>query len=189
MKGNKVILIVVGIVLLAIGWFVIKYNGFVQKEEAMESSWAQIDNQLQRRFDLIPNLIEATKGYMAHEEQIFTHLADARAKYGDAATVEEQAAASDELTSALGRLLVIVESYPDLKANQQFTQLMDELAGTENRLAVARQDYNNAVQSFNSEIRTFPSSMIAGMFGFERKSYFEVDGDTSQVPTVDFGGE
>ncbi|WP_107839592.1 LemA family protein [Metasolibacillus meyeri] len=189
MKGNKVILIVVGIVLLGIGWFVIKYNGFVQKEEAIESSWAQIDNQLQRRFDLIPNLIEATKGYMAHEEQIFTYLADARAKYGEATTVEEQATASDELTSALGRLLVIVESYPDLKANQQFTQLMDELAGTENRLAVARQDYNNDVQSFNSNIRTFPSSMIAGMFGFERKPYFEVDGDANQVPTVDFGGE
>ena len=189
MKNSKrsAIVVVGGVIVLALLLIVSKYNQLVKGEENMEASWAQIDNQLQRRFDLIPNLLESTKGYMAHEEQIFTDIANARTEYGGASTVQEQAESSNELTSALNRLLVVVENYPDLKANEQFTQLMDELAGTENRLAVARQDYNQEVRSFNNNVRTFPGNVIAGGLGFEKQVYFEAIEGAETTPTVDFG--
>ena len=177
------------IVVIGLLFFVSKYNSLVKGEESIEGSWAQVENQLQRRFDLIPNLVETTKGYAAYEEQIFTDIANARTKYGGASTVSEQAEVSNELTSSLNRLLVIVENYPDLKANQQFIQLMDELAGTENRLAVARQDYNEVVRSFNSDVRTFPGNVVAGILGIKKKDYFEATEGTEKTPTVDFGGE
>lgn len=183
-------LIIGGIIvaIILIGALVIggKYNGLVQGEEQIDAQWAQVENQLQRRFDLIPNLVETVKGYAAYEEELFANIAAARAQYSGASTVEESAAANDELTGALSRLLMIVENYPDLKANQQFIQLMDELAGTENRLAVARQDYNEAVRGFNSNVRTFPGNLIAGMFGFEVKDYFEAVEGASETPVVDF---
>jgi LemA protein len=166
-----------------------KYNSLVNGEEQIDAKWAQVENQLQRRFDLIPNLVETAKGYAAHEEQVFTDIANARTKYGGASTVEEIADANNELTGALSRLLVITENYPDLKANQQFTQLMDELAGTENRLAVAREDYNEVVRTFNSDVRSFPGNIIAGMFGFEKKDYFEAVSGAETAPSVDFGGD
>lgn len=189
MKAKSGLIIgVVLLVILVIGGFIIggKYNSLVKGEERIDAQWAQVENQLQRRFDLIPNLVETVKGYAAHEEELFANIAEARSQYSGASTVEETAAANDELSSALSRLLVIVENYPDLKANQQFTQLMDELAGTENRLTVARQDYNEAVREFNSSVRTFPGNLIAGLFSFEAKDYFEAAAGASETPTVDF---
>lgn len=175
------IVVIAGLVVMG------KYNSLVQGEEHIDAQWAQVENQLQRRFDLIPNLVETVKGYAKHEEELFANLAEARTKYSGAGSVEEAAAASDELSGALSRLMVIVESYPDLKANQQYIQLMDELAGTENRLAVARQDYNESVRAFNSEVRTFPGNLIAGMLGFSVKEYFEAAEGSSEAPTVNFG--
>lgn len=188
-KGSALYWVIGIIVVIGLLFFVSKYNSLVKGEESIEGSWAQVENQLQRRFDLIPNLVETTKGYAAYEEQIFTDIANARTKYGGASTVSEQAEVSNELTSALNRLLVIVENYPDLKANKQFIQLMDELAGTENRLAVARQDYNEVVRSFNSDVRTFPGNVVAGILGIEKKNYFEATEGAETTPTVDFGGE
>ena len=188
-KGSALVWVIGVIVLIGLLFFVSKYNSLVKGEESIEGSWAQVENQLQRRFDLIPNLVETTKGYAAYEEQIFTDIANARTKYGGASTVSEQAEVSNELTSALNRLMLIVENYPDLKANQQFIQLMDELEGTENRLAVARQDYNEVVRNFNSDVRTFPGNVVAGMLGIEKKEYFEATEGAETTPTVDFGGE
>lgn len=191
MKNGKrsAIFVVIGVIVLALLLFVSKYNQLVKGEENIGASWAQVENQLQRRFDLIPNLVETTKGYMDYEEQIFTDIANVRTEYGGASTVQEQVDISNELTSTLNRLLVIVENYPDLKANQQFIQLMDELAGTENRLAVARQDYNNEVRGFNNHVRTFPGNVIAGMFGFEKQVYFEAADGAEATPTIDFEGK
>ena len=189
-KGKKnsaiVIIAIIAIVGIALLLIVPKYNSLVNGEEQIEASWAQVENQLQRRFDLIPNLVQTVKGYATHEEEVFTQIADARTQYGGAATVEEAAQANDNLTSALSRLLVIVENYPQLKADVQFTQLMDELAGTENRLAVARQDYNEVVRSFNSDVRRFPGNLIAGMFGFDAKEYFEAANGAETAPSVNF---
>lgn len=190
-KGNAlvtvlVIIAVIGIVAL---FTVPKYNKLIEGEEQIDASWAQVENQLQRRFDLIPNLVNSVKGYAAHEEEIFTQIAKARTDYGNAGTVEQTAAANDELSAALARLLVIVENYPDLKADLQFTRLMDELAGTENRLTVARKDYNETVQQFNNNVRTFPGNLIAKMFDFEKKAYFEIKEGVEEAPTVDFGSK
>ena len=189
-KGALAIIgvIVVFVILLALT-MIPKYNSLVNGEENVEAKWAQVENQLQRRFDLIPNLVESVKGYAAHEQEILTELAEARTQYGGANSVEENAEASNELSGALSRLLVIVENYPDLKADANFRQLMDELAGTENRLAVAREDYNNAAQSFNSDIRRFPGSLIASFFSFERKDYFEAASGAETVPQVNFGND
>jgi len=165
------------------------YNGLVSAEETVNSAWSQVENQLQRRLDLIPNLVNTVKGYAAHEEQVFTEVTEAREKLIGAGSVADIAEANQELSGALSRLLAIAESYPELKADANFRQLADELAGTENRIAVARMDYNNAVQSYNTKIRRFPTSIIAGMFGFERKEYFQAEEGASQVPKVDFSSE
>ena len=188
-RGSTLTIVVAIIVLLGIAALIVipKYNNLVTGEENVDAAWAQVENQLQRRFDLIPNLVNTVKGYAEHEEEVFTQIADARTKYGGADTVDEAAAANDELSSALSRLLVIVENYPQLKADVQFTRLMDELAGTENRLAVARKDYNETVQTFNNNVRRFPGNLIAGMFGFEKKDYFEIKSGVEEAPSVDFG--
>ena len=190
-RGSALIIVIAIIVLLGIAALIIipKYNNLVTGEENVDAAWAQVENQLQRRFDLIPNLVNTVKGYAQHEEEVFTQIADARTKYGGADTVDEAAAANDELSSALARLLVIVENYPQLKADVQFTRLMDELAGTENRLAVARKDYNETVQTFNNNVRRFPGNIIAGMFGFEKKDYFGIKDGVEESPTVDFGSD
>ena len=189
-RGSALIIIVAIIALFGIAALISisKYNNLVTGEEKIDAAWAQVENQLQRRFDLIPNLVNTVKGYAQHEEEVFTQIADARTKYGGADTVGEAAAANNDLSSALSRLLVIVENYPQLKADVQFTRLMDELAGTENRLAVARKDYNETVQTFNNNVRRFPGNIIAGMFGFEKKDYFEIKEGVEETPTVDFGG-
>ena len=184
--GLGILIAVIVLIGLALLLVVPKYNSLVNGEEQVEASWSQVENQLQRRFDLIPNLVQTVKGYAAHEEEVFTQIAQARTQYGGAATVEEVAQANNDLTSALSRLLVIVENYPQLKADVQFTQLMDELAGTENRLAVARQDYNEVVRTFNSDVRAFPGSLIAKIFGFDKKAYFEAANGAETAPSVNF---
>ncbi|MCP1144785.1 LemA family protein [Lysinibacillus endophyticus] len=190
-KGNALLISV--IILVAIGIFGIyvfsKYNSIVTSEENISSKWSQVENQLQRRFDLIPNLVNTAKGYAAHEEEIFLKLAEARSEYGSAKSIEDVANANDELSQALSNLFVVVENYPELKSNEQFNMLMTELAGTENRIAVARKDYNEAVQEYNSTIRRFPGSIIANKFGFELKTYFEVQEGVEEVPTIQFEDE
>ena len=163
-----------------------KYNSLVTGEENVDSKWAQVENQLQRRYDLIPNLVESVKGYTSHEQQVIADITNARAQMGSANTPAQQAGANDALTGALSRLLVVVENYPNLKADVNFRQLMDELAGTENRLAVAREDYNNEVQQFNKHVKRFPGNLIAGMFGFEQKEYFKSAAGADQSPSIDF---
>jgi len=175
-----IILIVLALVLIP------KYNSLVTAEENVDSKWAQVENQLQRRYDLIPNLVESVEGYANHEQQIIADITNARAQMGNANTPEQQAVANDALTGALSRLLVVVENYPNLKADANFRQLMDELAGTENRLAVAREDYNNEVQQFNKHVKRFPGNLMAGMFGFEQKEYFKAAAGAEQAPSIDF---
>lgn len=177
-----IVIILVVIALL----FIPKYNSLVTAEENVDSKWAQVENQLQRRFDLIPNLVESVKGYANHEQEVITSITEARAQMGSANSPQEQAVANDALTGALSRLLVVVENYPNLKADANFRQLMDELAGTENRLAVAREDYNNEVQQFNKHVKRFPGNLVAGMFGFEQKEYFKAAAGADKAPSIDF---
>ncbi len=178
-----IIIIILGVFALL---FIPKYNSLVTAEENVDSKWAQVENQLQRRYDLIPNLVESVKGYAKHEQEVIASITEARAQLGNAQTPEQQAIANDALNGALGRLLVVVENYPNLKADANFRQLMDELAGTENRLAVAREDYNNEVQGFNKIVKRFPGNVVAGMFGFEQKEYFKAAAGAEKAPAVDF---
>jgi len=190
MKGFVSGLVVVLVVILvAAGSMVSTYNRLVALSEDINGKWAQVENQLQRRYDLIPNLVNTVKGYASHEEKVFTEIAEARAKLaggGTALSQEERIAAANRLEGALARLLVVVEQYPQLKADQQFTRLMDELAGTENRLAVERMRYNDAVKEYNQTIKKFPMVLLAGMFGFKEKPYFEIDQTAKVAPKVTF---
>lgn len=163
------------------------YNKFVAQEEGIKAQWAQVDNQLQRRNDLIPNLVNTVKGYAAHEEGVFQAIADSRAKLAGATTPEQKIAAANEQTSALARLLVVVENYPNLKADQQFARLTDELSGTENRIAVERMRYNEKVQAYNTLRRSFPSNVTGGLFGFKEYPFFQAPAEAKAVPKVDFG--
>jgi len=163
------------------------YNKFTTQEEAIKSQWAQVQNELQRRNDLIPNLVETVKGYAQHEEAVYKDIADSRAKLLAAKSPEETIAAANQQTSALGRLLAVVENYPQLKANEQFNRLMDELAGTENRIATERMRYNQRVQDYNAATRRFPGNVTAKMFGFKQYPYFEAPKEAQGVPKVSFG--
>jgi len=163
------------------------YNTFVSQEQAIKAQWAQVENQLQRRNDLIPNLVETTKGFAQHEEAVYKDIADARSKLLAAKSPDETIAAANQQTSALGRLLAVVENYPQLKSNEQFNRLMDELSGTENRLAVERMRYNEAVQAYNTSRGQFPSNLTAKMFGFKEYPFFQAPADAKQVPKVNFG--
>jgi LemA protein len=162
------------------------YNKFTTQEEAIKAQWAQVQNQIQRRNDLIPNLVETVKGYATHEESVFKEIADARSKLLAAKTPEETIQAANQQSSALGRLLAVVENYPNLKANEQFNRLMDELAGTENRLATERMRYNERLQEYNTARRRFPGNLTAKMFGFKEYPYFEAPPAAQAVPKVDF---
>ena len=162
------------------------YNTFVSQEENVKAQWAQVENQLQRRNDLIPNLVETTKGFAQHEESVYKDIADSRAKLLAAKSPEETIAAANQQTSALGRLLAVVENYPNLKANEQCNRLSDELSSTENRLAVARMRYNERLQEYNTQRRKFPSNVTAKMFGFKEYPYFEAPPAAQAAPKVDF---
>jgi LemA protein len=163
------------------------YNKFVGQEEAVKAQWAQVENQLQRRNDLIPNLVETTKGFAQHEESVYKDIAEARSRLLAAKTPDESIAAANQQTSALGRLLAVVENYPQLKANEQFNRLMDELSGTENRLSVERMRYNERVQEYNTARRQFPGNLTAKAFGFKDYPFYEVPPEARQVPKVNFG--
>ena len=162
------------------------YNKFVGQEEAVKAQWAQVQNQLQRRNDLIPNLVETVKGYAAHEEGVFKDIADSRSKLLNAKSPDETIAAANQQTSALGRLLLVVENYPNLKANEQFNGLMDELSGTENRIATERGRYNDLVKQYNTSRREFPGNITAKMFSFKDYPFFEAPPAAQQVPKVNF---
>jgi len=163
------------------------YNRMVAMREQIEAAWAQVENQLQRRNDLIPNLVEVTRGYATHEREVFSRIADARARLLAGGSREDKIAAANEMTGALGRLLAIAEQYPDLKANQQFAKLSDELAGTENRIAVERMRYNDAVREYNAYIKSFPTVLYAPSLGFKPEKYFEAPPEAQKAPRVDFG--
>jgi LemA protein len=162
------------------------YNKFVQQEVAIKAQWAQVENQLQRRNDLIPNLVETVKGYATHEESVYKDIADARAQMMAAKSPEETINAANKQTSALGRLFAISENYPNLKANEQFNRLMDELSGTENRLAVERMRYNEKVQEYDTSRRQFPGNLTAKMFSFKEYPFFQAPPEAKQVPKVNF---
>ena len=185
-KGLITGAIIVGAILLLVGMFSSAYNGLVSKEEEVEGKLADISVQLERRADLIPNLVSTVKGYASHEQSVIDSVTKARENLVNADDAEEMAEANQELTTALNNLFVIVENYPDLKANTNFIQLQDELAGTENRIAVARSDYNDAVKDYNKTIKSFPKNILAGMFGFEEKEYFEAKDSSNEVPEVSF---
>ena len=173
-------------VLAAVALSGCSYNKFVAQEEAVKAQWAQVQNQLQRRNDLIPNLVETVKGYATHEEAVFKEIADSRAKLAGATTPAEQIAAANQQSAALGRLLVIVENYPNLKANEQFNRLMDELSGTENRITTERMRYNERVQEYNTSRRQFPGVITARIFTFKDYPLFEAPAAAPQVPKVTF---
>ena len=186
-KGLIAILAIVAVVIIIAISFASSYNGFINKEEAVKTAQSTISVQLQRRADLIPNFVETVKGYSEYEQSTFTAVTEARAKVAKASGAGEQAEASAELDKAIDIWVnAVTEAYPELKANEQYRALQDELAGTENRIAVARKDYNDAASAYNKAVRRFPANIVAGMFGFEKVEYFEADESASQVPTVDF---
>ena len=187
MKSKHIIWIVIGVIaLMLILNFAGGYNRLVDYSEDVSNKLSEIDNQLQRRNDLIPNLVETVKGYAAHEEEVINSVADARAKLAGASNTQEVIEGDAELTGALSRLLVVVENYPELKADANFRQLSDNLSGTENRIAVARRDYNQAATRYNTTIRRFPTNIMANIFGFDRVEYFEAQEGADVVPQVDF---
>lgn len=189
---------VVAVVVIVLGCFVwVKntYNGFVSQQEGVDAAWSQVENVYQRRADLIPNLVATVKGYAKHEQETLDKVVSARAKATqitvdpenlNEASLKKYQEAQGELGSALGKLLAITENYPDLKANENFLQLQSQLEGTENRIAVERKNFNEMARSYNASIRQFPGNVLAGMFGFERKPYFEAEKGAEKAPEVNF---
>ena len=194
-KGLIVILAIAAVVLGLFFWFQGTYNGMVKMDEGVQAAWSQVENVYQRRADLIPNLVSTVKGYAAHEQETLEGVISARSK-ATQLTVDSENLTPDklaqynkaqgELGAALGKLLAITENYPDLKANQNFLQLQSQLEGTENRIAVERQKFNETARKYNTAIRQFPKNIVAGMFGFEKKPYFEAQEGAQQAPKVEF---
>lgn len=194
-KGLIVLIVVVAVVLILFFWIKGMYNSMVRMDEAVSQAWAQVENVYQRRADLVPNLVSTVKGYAEHESSTLEAVVEARAK-ATQATVDPSSlseeelsrfmSAQNELGTAIGRLLVSVERYPDLKANQNFLELQAQLEGTENRITVERQKFNEAARSYNVTVRRFPNNIFAGMFGFEKKGYFEASEGAEQAPVVSF---
>jgi LemA protein len=189
-NSQKTLLVVavVIIVIILIPFFYLKgtYNSLVTMDEGVKAAWAQVENQLQRRYDLIPNLVETVKGYAAHEKEVFLKVTEARAKVAGAGSISDKIQANNGLSAALSRLLLVVERYPDLKANVNFIRLQDELAGTENRISVERRRYNESVREYNVAIRRFPTNLLAGLFGFDKAAFFEVPEERQEAPKVKF---
>ncbi|MCI6082357.1 MAG: LemA family protein [Prevotella sp.] len=195
MKKNLGWIIPVGILVVIVLWAIGGYNGMVKMDEQVQNSWANVETQYQRRADLIPNLVSTVKGYAKHEQQTLEDVVKARSEAtqvkvdAENLTPEKLAAfqkAQSGVSSALGRLLAVAENYPDLKANQNFLELQSQLEGTENRITVARKDFNDTAKSYNQAIRQFPKNILAGMFGFEKKSYFEAEAGSEKAPKVEF---
>lgn len=194
-KKNLGWIIPVGILVVIVLWAIGGYNGMVKMDEQVQNSWANVETQYQRRADLIPNLVSTVKGYAKHEQQTLEDVVKARSEAtqvkvdSENLTPEKLAAfqkAQSGVSSALGRLLAVAENYPDLKANQNFLELQSQLEGTENRITVARKDFNDTAKSYNQAIRQFPKNILAGMFGFEKKSYFEAEAGSEKAPKVEF---
>jgi LemA protein len=187
MSKKWIPLIVIGsIALILVLFSVSRYNSLVSSQESVKGQWSEIDNQLKRRADLIPNLVNTVKGAAAHEKEIIDSVTNARAKLAGSGGPVAKAAADAELTSALSRLMVVVENYPQIKANENFRALQDQLEGTENRISTARGRYNEAVKEHNSKIKRFPNNMFAGMFGVDSAEYFEVADADKKTPEVKF---
>ena len=194
--GIIVLVLIIVLVILLVSYVTSKYNTMVSKDEAVKNAWSQVENQYKRRFDLIPNLVETVRGYAGHERETFIAVTEARAKVGQLNISPEliknpQAfsqfqQAQEGLSGVLSRLMVVLERYPELKANQNFIRLQDELAGTENRIAVERKRFNDAVLAYNGYIRRFPTNMFAGMFGFKLAAYFEAPEEAEEAPKVQF---
>ena len=185
-KTTKVVLIIVVVIAIILFPLIGSYNTIVALEQKVNTAESNIDTQLQRRSDLIPNLVSTVKGYAAQEKEIFTDIANARSRLSGAANVTEQANADNDLSNALSRLLVIVERYPELKSNENFKDLSIQLEGTENRIVIARQDYNTAVTEYNMKIKKFPSNIMASIFGFKEKPLYKASEGAKEVPSVDF---
>ena len=194
LKKHKTIVIIAVLAIIAM-WGISAYNGLVSMDEGVQTKWADVETQYQRRADLIPNLVNTVKGYAAHESETLQAVVEARAKATSmnidpsnmsAEQIANFQKAQDGVSSALGRLLVTVEKYPDLKANENFKELQAQLEGTENRISVARRDYNEAARKYNTTLRSFPKNLLAGMFGFEKKAYFEAQEGSEQAPIVQF---
>lgn len=192
--AGRAVLIAIGVVFAAILLFALvvglyirsTYNGFIEKSQAVDAQWGQVQTQYQRRFDLIPNLVEATKGIFQQEQQVFGQLAEARTRYAGAVTPDQRAQAATQVESALARLLVVVENYPELRSQANITQLMDELAGTENRISVERKRFNDQVLAYNNSVLRFPSNVIAGIFNFSQRNYFNAAPGAEAAPKVQF---
>lgn len=185
-QKNKALLIIGGIIVVIVLWAIGSYNGLVSGSQAPTNAWAQVDTQLQRRFDLVPNLVETVKGNAKQEQEVFTAIADARTRYSGASTTDEKVAAANQYESAIGRLLVITENYPQLQSSAAYRDLMTQLEGTENRIAVARKDYNDAVATWNARVMRFPGVIVAKIFGFDAKEYFKVADGAAANPQVKF---
>ena len=187
-QKTLLIIAVILIIVILVPYFYLKgtYNSLVTLDESVKAAWAQVENQLQRRYDLIPNYVETVKGYAAHEKELFVKVTEARSRVAGAKNIPDKIQANNSLAGALSRLLVVVERYPDLKANTNFIRLQDELAGTENRIAVERRRYNEMVKVYNIRIRRFPTNLLAGMFGFEKAAFFEVPKERQEAPKVKF---
>jgi LemA protein len=189
-KGVKAVLMVLGVILFLVfmvgSWLVGGYNKVVSMDEKVKASWAQVENQLKRRYDLIPNLVETVKGYASHEKELFENIAKARTQYFQAKDVEGKVEASNQLEGVLSRLLMLKEAYPELKANESFLKLQDSLEGTENRIAVERKRYNDSVQELNTFIRTFMGRFYAVIAGVDKAQYYELPGAEQAAPQVKF---
>jgi LemA protein len=182
---NKILLIGLGVLVLIAVVIFGSYNNLVTQNTAIDGQWAQVETQYQRRFDLIPNLVASTQGFLKQEKAIFDDIANARTQYSGAKTTDEKVASAQNLDSALSRLLVIVENYPTLKSNETVAKLMDELAGTENRISVERRRFNELVQTYNTNIKTVPTNIIAGLFGFKERAFFKSVGGAETAPKVE----
>lgn len=188
MKKGYIVLIGIIAVIVIIGASLVNgYNGLINSREDVQGKWSLVGTDMQRRSDLIPNLVATVKGYAQHETGVYDDIAQARAKLAGANTITEKVDADEAMTSAISRLLMVVESYPNLKASENFIALQDELAGTENRLAIDRKDYNNTVQSYNASIKKFPTNILASAFNFTEFPYYQAEEKAQNAPTVDFG--
>lgn len=185
---NKNMLAVVGVVGVIVALMAVSsYNKLVSLDERINSAWAQVETVLQRRYDLIPNLVNVVKGYATHEKEIFEEVARLRSQWSDAKTTADKAQAASQMEGAIGRLIMVTENYPELKANQNFMALQDELAGTENRISVERRKYNEAVRDYNLVVRRFPTKAFAGLMGFQKSdAYFNADEGAARAPVVQF---